>query len=268
MWIGPLLLSSSIYKYICRTGLIARAVVYWLIAGLMLKAALLPGELENGMGPTEAFLSLETTQAGRLFLLSIGVGLMLYAGWRWTQAIFDVRSEGEDASGYLARGGMAMSVLSYASVAIAAIAVTLGANAGGGPGMTEQALRWLLTMPFGRILVVLPGLIFIAIAGTQIWRAFDGRWSDDLAGNDWLDRARPVVSFAIGGRGLLFGLVGVFAVLGGLAGDPSDAHGLAETLGWLREQAFGFWLYLTGAAIIGSYGVYSALQAALLKFRC
>jgi hypothetical protein len=154
---GPLLLSSSVYKYICRTGLVARAVVYWLIAGLMLKAALLSGEPENGMGPTDAFRSLETTHAGRLFLLSIGAGLLLYAGWRWTQAIFDVRSEGEDASGYLARGGMAMSGLSYASVAIAAITVTLGANAGGGPGMTEQALRWLLTMPFGRILVVLPG---------------------------------------------------------------------------------------------------------------
>jgi hypothetical protein len=78
---------------------------------------------------------------------------------------------------------------------------------------------------------------------------------------------KPLTYFAIVGRGLLFGLIGIFAVLGGIDGEPRDARGLAETLGWLREQPFGFWLYVSGASIIGAYGFYSSFQAAHLKFR-
>ncbi len=260
-------LTSSIYQRIAQIGLSARALVYWLVAGLMLKAAMLESEPDSGMGPTEAFRSLESTGAGRLLLLTIGAGLLLYAGWRWTQAMLDVRDEGNDVKGLLARGGMAMSGISYTAVAAAAITVTLGANSGGGPGATETALRWLLDMPLGRFLVVLPGLVFIGIGAAQIWRGIDGRWADDLEPGDWETIGRPLTYFAIVGRGLLFGLIGVFAVLGGLGGDPEDARGLAETMGWLRQLPFGLWLYLTGAAIIGAYGFYSSFQAAYLRFR-
>lgn len=261
------LLSSDIYHRIAQIGLSARALVYWLVAGLMMRAAALESEPDAGMGPTQAFQSLESTTPGRMLLITIGTGLLLYSGWRWTQAIFDVRDEGRDMKGLAARGGMAISGASYATVAIAAIAVTLGANTGNGPGATETALRWLLAMPLGRVLVVLPGLVFIGIGAAQVWRAIDGRWADDLERGDWETIGKPLIYFAIAGRGLLFGLVGIFAVLGGQAGEPSDARGLAETLGWLREQPFGFWLYLSGASIIGAYGFYSAIQAAYLKFR-
>lgn len=123
-------LSSSIYQRIAQTGLAARALIYWLVAGLMLRAAAMSSEPDSGMGPTEAFRSLETTSAGRVLLLTIGAGLLLYAGWRWTQAIFDVRDEGADLKGLAARAGMAMSGISYAAVAVAAITVTLGRRSG------------------------------------------------------------------------------------------------------------------------------------------
>ncbi|MHA6288173.1 DUF1206 domain-containing protein [Maricaulis sp. CAU 1757] len=255
------MLERGFVAWLGTLGLSARAIVYFLVSGLMLRAAINPGEDEAGVGPTEAFLEIEAEPLGQAILILIGVGLFLYSIWRFHQGILDRRNEGEDASGWAARLGMIMSGSTYALIGAAAIGVTLGANDGSGPGLTEAMARWLLGQPLGRFAVIVVGLSLVVIGGIQVWRGWTERWTKHVDLSGWRHRTKLLIIFGIVGRGILIALIGVFFLFAGWQADPDEARGLAATLGWLRDQPFGFWLYGIGALIIGAYGVYSALQA-------
>lgn len=260
--------SSILFATAARAGLTARAVVYWLVAGLMIGAAWRPGADEEGYSPGDGFRSLETQPFGQALLIIIGLGLLTYAVWRFLQAGFDVREKGDDPTGILARIGMAMSGVSYALIGVAAIAVTFGRNRGDGAGATETVAQFLLGQPFGRFAVALLGLSLLCISGAQIWRSIEERWRSDLKLTGWNKYLIPLINVSIGGRGILFGLVGLFLLLGAWTQDPGDIRGLSASLGWLRDQPFGFWLYAMSALFIGGYGVYSVTQARCLRFEC
>ncbi len=262
------LLASPIYATAARAGLTARAVVYWLVAGLMLRAALLPQEGDDGYSPGDAFRVLETHWSGHVLLVTMGLGLLTYAGWRFIQGIADVRRKGDDASGRFARLGMLSTGVSYGLLGVAAIAVIFGANSGDGPGTTETLARWLLERPFGRFVVFALGAALMAIGIAQIMRTFTDSWQDDLALSGWHRKLILPIEISIAGRGLLFILVGVFLAVGGWTQDAEDVKGLAASLSWLRQQPLGFWLYAGGALVIAGYGFYSAVQARCLKFEC
>ena len=262
------LLSSSLYANAARAGLTARAIVYWLVAGLMIRAALLPQEGEDGYSPGDAFRALETQPAGRIVLLVIGAGLLTYAVWRFIQGIMDVRKKGDDAGGRFARLGMLSSGVSYGLLGVAAIAVTFGSNSGSGAGATETTAQWLLERPFGRFAVFAFGAALMAIGVAQVVRTFTDSWQDDLALSGWRRKLIAPIEISIIGRGILFVLVGGFLAIGGWTEDPGDVRGLSATLLWLRQMPLGFWLYLGGALVIAGYGLYSAVQARCLEFRC
>ena len=252
---------DRILAWLGCVGLGARAVVYGLVSLLMLRAAMLPEEAESGVSPTEAFRAIETEFAGRALLLAIGAGLLLYAIWRFQQALLDSEDEGHDPSGLLARGGMAMSGLSYALIGIGAIAVTFGSNSGDGPGMTEQTAAWLLGQPMGRWGLGLGGLALLVIGGIQAWRGGSRRWRKHVDLTGWRRHADWPVLLSIVGRGLLIALIGLFVILAALHANADEARGLAGSLGWLRTQPFGLQLYSASALVLGGYGLYSALQA-------
>lgn len=262
------LLASPIYAYAARAGLTARAIVYWLVAGLMIRAALLPQEGEEGYSPGDAFRALENQPAGRVVIVTIGFGLLTYALWRFVQGVMDVRKKGDDASGRFARVGMLSSGISYGLLGFAAIAVTFGANSGEGAGATETTAQWLLERPFGRFAVIAFGAVLTAIGVAQVVRTFTDSWQDDLALRGWRRTLIAPIEVSIIGRGILFVLVGSFLAIGGWTQDPGDVKGLSATLVWLRELPFGFWLYIGGALVIAGYGLYSAVQARCLEFKC
>ena len=248
-----------------RIGLGARALVYFAISGLLLDAAL-TSKPDDGASPGEAFRAIENQEGGRIILVCLALGLFLYALWRFEQAIADTDNHGASAKGLLARLGMLSSGVSYFLVGIAAFAVTRGANQSSGGGKTEETARWLMQQPFGRWLVALGGIILIAIGCAQIWRAWSGQWKHHIDLSGWAGRLEMLISLGIAGRGALFILVGVFLALGGLTSDQSDIRGLAATLGWVRFQPYGLWLFIASAGAIGVYGIYSGVQALKYKF--
>ncbi len=256
-----------------RIGLMARAVVYALVAGLMLRAVFLPtsgGGAEGGdegVRPSEAFQWLETEIYGNILLAAIGLGLALYAVWRFVQAGADTGGEGHDPKGVLARAGMAASGAGYALVGLAAVSVMFGRDqSGGGGGATKTVTQWLLEQPFGPALVILFGAALAAIGCAQAWRALKGQWKENLDLSGWAGRTKGVIGAAIGLRGLLFVLVGLFVVLAGLQVDPSEAKGLSGAITWLRQQPYGVYLYGLGALALGGYGLYSFVQSQRMDF--
>lgn len=266
--------TSKSFEIAGRAGLVARAVVYALIAGLMLRAVFLSGSGggadggQEGVRPSEAFQWLETEIYGQALLAATGFGLALYATWRFIQAGADTGDEGEDAEGALARAGMAASGAGYALVGFTAIAVLFGASQGGGNGggATKTAVQWLLEQPFGPALAIVLGLVLAGIGGAQIWRAYKGEWKDDLDLSGWAGRTTGIIAAAIALRGMLFILVGVFVVLAGWQVDPSDAKGLSGAITWLRQQPYGVYFYSLGALALAGYGLYSFVQARCMDF--
>ncbi|MEQ8404148.1 MAG: DUF1206 domain-containing protein [Oceanicaulis sp.] len=268
--------TSRTYEIAGRAGLFARAVVYALIAGLMLRAVFLSGSGggaeggQEGVRPSEAFQWLETEIYGQALLLAIGLGLALYALWRFVEAGADTGDEGDGAEGVLARAGMAASGAGYALVGVAAIAVLFGreqsGGGGGGGGATKTTVQWLLEQPFGPALAIVLGLGLAGIGCAQIWRAWKGEWKDDLDLSGWAGRTTGAITAAIGLRGLLFILVGVFVILAGWHVDPSEAKGLSGAITWLRQQPYGVFLYILGALALAGYGLYSFVQSRRLNF--
>ena len=257
---------APVTEAIARTGLGARALVYAAVAWLLVDGAF-TSKSDNGASPGDAFRAIENQMGGRVLLIALGVGLFLYALWRFQQALADTEKQGHDAKGILARLGMVSSGVSYFLVGVAAIAVTFGANQGSSNGgKTEETARWLMQQPFGHWLVALAGLILMAIGGAQIWRAKSGQWKRNIDLTGWAGRLTGVIAGGIAGRGVLFILVGGFLLLAGFTADQSDIRGLAATLGWIRFQPFGLWLFLIAAAAIAVYGLYSAVQSLKYKF--
>ena len=251
---------------IARVGLGARAFVYFAVATLLLDSVF-TSKPDDGASPGDAFRAIETQLGGRILLIALAIGLFLYAGWRFQQAALDMDNKGSDAKGILARFGMASSGGSYLLLGIAAFTVTLGSNeSSSGGGATKSAAQWMMDQPFGQWAVALGGLILMGIGCAQIWRAKTGHWKDGLDLSGWAGNLTSVIAFGIGGRGILFIAVGGFLLLAGISADSSDVRGLAETMGWLRYQPFGLYLFIASAVAIGLYGLYSAVQTLRYKF--
>ncbi|MEG6551583.1 DUF1206 domain-containing protein, partial [Desulfocurvibacter africanus] len=89
-------------KIASRLGYAARGVVYLLVGGLAVLAA-----LGRGGGTTDTKGALRTlldTPWGDALLGVIAVGLLGYAAWRFVQAVGDVDRHGKDAKGLAVRG--------------------------------------------------------------------------------------------------------------------------------------------------------------------
>jgi len=256
---------ANIFEFIARAGLLARAVVYGLIAALLLAAAIMPGLSENGYSPTESFQKLETETGGQIALVLIGLGLMMYALWRYIQGILDTSDEGDDAKGYVARAGMLSSGTSYLLVGIGAFSVLMGQNSGSGGGTTEKFAEFALGQAFGTILLGIAGLGIIVIGGIQIWRGLSGKWEESLDLPSDKQNVRRAITLAIAGRGLLIGLVGAFLIWAAFVGSADEAKGLSSILGWLRDQPYGLYLYVAAALAIGGYGLYSLVETRYMK---
>lgn len=241
-----------------KLGLAARAIVYLLIGVMLLRALFLGGGDGDEASPTRAFLAIETEWWGKLALIGIGVGLTLYVVWRFLQGIMDLDCKGDDAAARIGRLGMLASGVSYGLIAFAALSVAFDQNDTSGGGGTQETVRWLMERPLGRWLV---GLALGGVGCAQIWRGVTGKWKDRIRLDERTKWLEWISGYAITGRGLLFIIAAISIIWSGFALSADDALGLAETLGWLRKQPFGFWLYLASGLVIGCYGAYSALQA-------
>ncbi|RIJ25793.1 DUF1206 domain-containing protein [Henriciella barbarensis] len=257
--------SRPVSGTLARIGLGARAIVYFAVCFLLLRAAF-TSEADDGATPGEAFRMIEATTGGRILLVALAGGLFLYALWRYQQAALDTDDQGNDAKGLLARLGMFSSGTSYALVGFAAGAVAFDADDGGGGGKTEETAKWLMEQPFGPWFVGLSGLALIGIGIAQVWRTQSDQWKKSLDLSGWPQRAKPVIEFGIAGRGVLFGLIGLFLIVGAYNADSSDVKGLAGTLGWIRTQPFGLTLFIVASVAIGAYGIYSGVQSMRHRF--
>lgn len=247
-----------------RVGYAARGVVYLIVGGLSVLAALGTGGGDT-VGSKGALVKLSGAPWGFAVLIAIAIGLFAYAAWRAIQAVLDADDHGADAKGLVIRAGLMVSAITHALLGLYALSMPFtigGVGKGSGGSGSEGAVAWLLQKPFGVYLLAAVGLCVVGAGVAQQWKGVSGKFRKRLAmRRDLENLLTPVCAFGLVARGLVFVIVGGFILYAAYRYDPDKAGGLAEALQWLRGQKFGQVLFFVVAAGLLSFGVYSLIEA-------
>lgn len=255
------------WRRLVRVGYAAKGVIYLLIGAFALQLALGDGgRLTDSRGVLGYITSLPF---GTPLLAIIGVGLIAYALWQIADALAGpVRVEG--AKGTATRAFTAIRGGIYGLLGWKALQLAMGTGSGSGSGGgTEGVARDALSLPLGAWMLVVAGLGLAAYGAHQGWKAWQGRLDHDMdrqhmrrEGLGWVGR---VGQAGMGGRAVVFMVMGLMLARAGADRDASDAAGTAEALGLLLTQPFGVWLLALTAAGLMCYGVWQLLHARYVR---
>lgn len=254
-------------RWLARLGYAAKGVVYLVIGGLAVRAALTP--VQDPQGSSGALRSIQDAPFGRGALAVIAVGLAGYVLWRLVQAIRDPENKGTGAKGIATRVGYLISGVLYGAVALEAARLLMGTGGGGGDG--QRADHWtamVMEQPLGRWIIGAVGAGIIAFGLYEWYRAFgdDLRKRMDLTdlGGDARTRVIRLGRLGLFARGVVFGVIGWLLIQAALQYDPQEAIGLEGALAALRAQSHGPWVLGLVALGLVAYGLW---QLAKARFR-
>lgn len=255
-------ISHNPIETLARLGYGARGVVYGLVGGLALLAAVGSGGQTGGS--RSALQTLLSQPFGKFWLILIALGLFGFCAWRILESLTDADRRGSDMKGWGVRGAHLISGIIYAGLAISALNLALGRSSGGGG--EDQAAQdwtaWLMSQPFGQWLV---GLVGLAVFGTGlafIWKAWRGNVAERLSlpadKRDWIV---TLGRMGFAARGVVFLMIGGFLILAAIRASSSQVHGLGGALQALQQQPYGWVLLALTALGLFAFGLFGLVQA-------
>lgn len=248
-----------------RLGYAVKGLVYGLV-GVITVQGIVAGRRETP-GTKEAMASLLDEPFGRVMVGLIALGLAAYAIWRFAQAGLDPGGDSADdgkALRVVKRIGFAISGVTYGALAFYAASRALGFGGGGDDGGRRQLTARLMSIPAGRWLVGVIGVVVIGV-GVQhfvrVWKAsfmkhYDGEMS--ARQRTW---ARRIGRFGLAARGVAFGIIGALFIVAAWRYDPDEAKGLGGALATLAQQPYGPWLLGVVACGLVAYALYCGSRA-------
>ena len=118
----------------------------------------------------------------------------------------------------------------------------------------------LMSVPAGRILVIVIGIGIIAIGARNVWNGAARKFTRDLQGGVSQGTIRlGAIGFIA--KGIALGVVGVLFALAGITHDPNKAGGSDQALRSLLQLPFGQILLTLVALGIAAFGVYCFVWA-------
>ncbi|MGZ3519289.1 MAG: DUF1206 domain-containing protein [Vulcanimicrobiaceae bacterium] len=245
-----------------RLGYVAKGVVYTLIGVLALQTAI--GARGRTTGSTGALKQVGEAPFGEFLLITIGVGLVGYALWRFIQAFMDTENNGTNAKGIAVRLGYFFIGLFHLGLGVFAFRLVIGDDAGHGDS-TPTWTAHLMSQPFGRWLVGIAGAMVIARGAFHLYRAFSVNFRKKLelremsaTEDEWAARLGRMGYAA---RGIVFAIIGIFLIVAAIYEDPREARGLEGALDALARQPWGS--AVLGAVALGlvCYGLFMFVEA-------
>lgn len=254
---------------VARAGYAAKGIVYLVIGGLALQAAVGSGGATTDSGGALAAIGEST--AGRTMLLLMGIGLVGYALWAILSALLDAEDRGVDGKGILLRIGQAGRGVIYGALGVRALTFFTNAGGSGSGGEADAWSARVLSLPGGRALMAAAAAGIIGYALYQLWRGARKNLQKHLrvGGADpevivWVLR---LARFGIIARGVVFLVIGWFLVQVAQESDSSRAGGIGESLATLGSQPHGRVLLGAVAAGLIAYGVWQLANARYRQMR-
>lgn len=248
------------FEYLARFGYAARGIVYVLVGAMALLSSFGGKEADQ-----ESALQMVLNQPfGWIWLGLIGLGLIGFIVWRLAQALLNADSHPSDAKGYVIRGGMLISAITYTGLASFAIqnALQLSISSGGSGNSKESWTAWLMQQPFGPYLVGIVGLAIIGAGLAQLIKGLKRRYLKyvDISPerNRMLDLA---CVYGLSARGVVFLIIGSFFLYAAWAANSGETGSTAEAMAWVRQLPFGGILYALVALGLFAFGAYGLIEA-------
>lgn len=245
-------------RWVARIGYGARGLVYLVLGGLALHAAIVFSHARDVHG---AMRSINEEPGGQLVLVGLAVGLIAYAIWRAVQSVLDVDRHGWSPRALAVRGGLLVSVAMHVSLAWGCIQIVRDDEGGHGQPI-QHAVSRLLDWPFGPALVIVFGAAIGGAGVAHIYKAAVAgfrRWFEAPPSMMWwID---PVSRVGLIARGLLFIGVAAFVIYSAITLDPNDARGVQGVLIWIQQRLYGRVLLGVLACGLMAFGAYSVIEA-------
>ncbi len=236
-----------------QLGYLARGIVYLIIGWLAFDS-------NRPMSAGEAVESVEAMPLGTLLLALLAVGLFGYGLYKIAAGVADLDGDGTEGKALAKRSGRVGSGLAYWVLAFVAVRAMLdvGAKTGGsgrasGQGGAEDAASSVSDAPGGDILLILAGLVILVVAAVQLVIAYKAEFMDEMEPNAPA-LVKPAGQAGYAARGVVFAIVGWFALKAGLDGerwrDFGDALAVVRDDMPLLFKAIAVGLLLFGAVSV------------------
>jgi hypothetical protein len=247
-----------------RSGLVVYGCVHLLVAALSLRLAL-TGDRTSSRG---ALAQLVDEPWGPLVsgaLIGAFAGLAL---WQLLVALIGYRNlRGRRRA--LMRAGAACRVVGYGYLAFGIARLSVHRSSQGSGSSPRAASAGLLAQPFGRVALVICGLVVVGIGVGQVVFGVRAQFLDQLDdGAETGDRRRLIVFLGYTGyvtKGVAFAVVGLLVSWAGASNDPRKTGGLDHSLERLLGHTWGAIAVAVFGAGVGCFGLY--LLARAVHFR-
>jgi hypothetical protein len=242
-----------------RAGMVARGLVYLIIAVLAIKVAL--GEGGANADQQGALRTIAAGPFGQILLILVAVGLAGYALWMLARATIGHGVEETD-SGFQRLSALA-SAVAYGVICATAIAVLVGS--GSSSGSPKDATGGVLGWPGGPVLVAIAGAVVIGVGLYQAYKGFARKFLEEANTGEMRPEVRKGYTalgvFGYVARAVVFVLVGYGLVKAAVDYDPKKAVGLDGALHELANSSYGppvLWVVAVGLAGFALYSIADA----------
>ncbi len=219
--------SHDWFKRLARFGMVARGILYLVVALLALRIA--TGDFDERADKQGALQAVVRQPLGKVLIVALAVGFAGYALWRFVEAVIGPPNEQDRRKATFKRLGYAARGLLYTGLFASTVRLLVGADEG--ESAENAATDWtarVLSWPGGRLLVAAVG---IGVVGAGIWVGWRG-WKQkfakklknhemDIGERKWILRLGTVGNIA---RMVVFVLIGVLLGGGGRP-DRSQCRG-------------------------------------------
>jgi hypothetical protein len=251
---------TPLFEVLARAGYAARGVLYAIVGVLAYRLA--EGTPSQPASQRGVFLTIADQPFGRLLLVLTIIGLLGYATWRIVQAAIGRTPEAGRQSA-IDRIAALGSGVAYAMFAVLAISIVHDSTSDS-PSPQELSQRFI-EEPWGRAVVGITGAVFVVMAAYQVFMGVSRRFCDDSKVGEMGEATRRlfVLVGVVGllARGVVFGLIGFFALRGAIQLDRDDAVGvdgaLTRVLGY-EHGAAALTAVAVGLVVFGAYSLMDA----------
>jgi hypothetical protein len=246
-----------------RAGLVARGVIYVVVAVLGVRIALGDGATQDRADQRGALAEVAEQPFGTALLVLLAVGFGCYALWRAVRAVTgEERADDPEPHQRLADAGRAVLHVSLLLSTIAVLRGDRSGGGGGGGGGGDTEREWtarLMEHGWGRWVVGIAGLV---VVGGGIWlvrRGFSEKFRKHLERlTPWVVKLGKVGHV---GRGLAFAFIGGFVVRAAWQFDPNEPIGLDAALHDLTRSTWGTVVALAVAVGLAAFGLFSVAES-------
>lgn len=263
---------DSNIETMARTGFVAKGVVYGITGILTFMAAFNMGGGEKA-GQLQVLDFLEEQTFGNILLILMAIGLACYSAWRFLQSIKDPENIGDDSKGKAKRAAFFCSGLLYLGLAGLAVWRALSSGGGGSESSSSGSAQnsSFLASETGLILIGIVGAGIIIAGIFQFVKAYKNDYQKKFDLSSLHDQKKregieKTAEFGLSARGVIFLIIGFFAIKAAMDSNPSDIKTTREAFSFLQDSSYGAWLLGLVAAGLVAYAIYMFLMAKYRRF--